>query len=172
MSSSYEGQVLLQSQKVQETRRLVCLLCEAATHTEADEIWDAIGASLLDGGNQKKFWSFNRTENMGLTMLSDTDGLHITRQTRAECLNQFASVFTCHDGTNVTDKEQSPYCEMGNICFMQPGIEKLLKNINQTKAAGPDELSARILKEITKEICGVLSYIFQQSYQEGTVPSD
>ena len=33
-----------------------------------DCIRDDIGASLLDGGNQKMFWSFvklNRTENMG-----------------------------------------------------------------------------------------------------------
>ena len=70
------------------------------------------------------------------------------------------------------DKRPSPYGVMDNIRFTQPGIEKLLKNINQTKAAGPDELPARILKETAKEISGVLSNIFQQSYDEGTVPSD
>ena len=43
---------------------------------------------------------------------------------------------------------------------------------DQTKATGPDELPARILKETAKEIAGVLSVIFQQSYEEGTVPSD
>ena len=48
----------------------------------------------------------------------------------------------------------------------------LLKNIDQTKATGPDELPARILKETAREIAGVLSVIFQQSYKEGTVPSD
>ena len=47
-----------------------------------------------------------------------------------------------------------------------------MKNINQTKAASPDELPARILKETSKEISGVLSYIVQQSHDEGTVPSD
>ena len=49
-----------------------------------------IGASLLDRGNQKKCWSFvklNRTENMGIPILSDTNGLYITNQPKAECLN-------------------------------------------------------------------------------------
>ena len=61
---------------------------------------------------------------------------------------------------------------MDTIQFTQPGIEILLKNIDQTKATGPHELPARILKETAREIAGVLSVIFQQSYEEGTVPSD
>ena len=135
-----------------------------------DYIRDVIEASLHDGGNRKKFWSFvrlNRTENMGIPILSDTDGLHITSPAKAEPLNnQFASVFTRDNGTDITDKGPSPYGEMDTTGFTQPGIEELLKNINQIKAA------ARILKETAKEISGVVSYIFQQSCEEGTVSSD
>ena len=101
-----------------------------------------IGASLLDRGNQKKFWSFvklNRTENVGIPVLSDTNGLHITNQAKAEYLNtQFVSVFTSDDGKHLPDKGLSPYREMDTIQFTQPGIESLLKNIDQTKATGPD----------------------------------
>ena len=43
---------------------------------------------------------------------------------------------------------------------------------NQIKAPGPDEFPARNLKETTKDISGVLSFIFQQSYEVGTIPSD
>ena len=135
-----------------------------------------IGASLLDRGNQKKFWlfvKFNRTENVAIPIQSDTNGLHITNQAKAECLNtQFVSVFTCDDGKHLPDKRLSPYYEMGIIQFTKPGIEILLKNIDQTKATGPDELPARILKETAKAISGVLSVIFQQSYEDGTVPFD
>ena len=46
------------------------------------------------------------------------------------------------------------------------------KNIDQTKATGRNKLSARILKETANEIAGVMSVIFQQSYEDGTVPSD
>ena len=106
-------------------------------------------------GNQKKRWSFvklNRTENVGIPVLSYTNGLHITNQAKAECLiTQF---------------------EMDNIQFTQPGIYILLKSIDETKATSPDELPTRILKETAKEIAGVLSVIFQQSDENGTVPSD
>ena len=90
-----------------------------------DYLRNVIGASLLDRGNQKKCWSFvklNRTENVGFRILSYTNGLHITNQAKAECLNtQFVSVFTSDDGN---------YREMDTIQFTQPGIEMLLKNID------------------------------------------
>ena len=135
-----------------------------------------IGASPLDRGNQKKCWFFvklNRTENEGIPILSDTNGLHITNQAKAEGLDtQFVSVFTSDNGKHLPDKGLSPYREMGIIQFTQSGIESLLKNIDQTKTAGPDELPAKILKETAKEIAGILSVIFQQSYEDGTLPSD
>jgi hypothetical protein len=43
---------------------------------------------------------------------------------------------------------------------------------NGTKASGPDLLPTRILKLVTSEIAPVLSVIFQQSYDTGTVPTD
>ena len=68
--------------------------------------------------------------------------------TKAECLNtQFVSVFTSDDGKHLPDKGLSPYREMDTIQFTQPGIEIILKNIDQMKATGLDELPARILKE-------------------------
>ena len=141
-----------------------------------DYIRNVIGASLLDRGNQNKFVSFvklNRTENVGIPILSDTNGLHITNQAKAECLDtQFVSVFTSDDGKHLLNKGLFPHREMGTIQFTQPGIEIVLKNIDQTKATGTDELPARILKETAKEIAGVLSVIFQQSYEEVTVQSD
>ena len=63
---------------------------------------------MLDRGNQKKFWSFvklSRTEIVGIPIRSDTNGLHITNQVKAECLNkQLVSVFMCDDGKHLHDK--------------------------------------------------------------------
>ena len=139
-------------------------------------IQDVIGASLYEQGNQKKFWSFvklNKTKNIGIPILSDTDGLHITDNAKAEALNrQFVSVFTNDDGNSLPDKGPSPFPDMDDINFTQPGIEKLLDNIKPNKAPGPDELPARVLKEVSKEISGVFSMIFQQSYNAGRIPDD
>ena len=58
-------------------------------------IRDVIGASLCEQGNQKKFWSFvklNKTENIGIPILSDTDGLHIMDNAKAEALD---SLYQC-----------------------------------------------------------------------------
>ena len=77
---------------------------------------------------------------MGIPILSDTNGLHIKNQAKAECLDKqfvsalfvsvlFVSVLTSDDGKHLPDKGPSPY------------------------------------QEILKDIAGVLSVIFQQSYE-------
>ncbi len=84
-------------------------------------IRDIICASLLEGGNQKRFWSYvklHRTKNLGVPILSDREGLHITDQAKAEALKrQFVSVFTQDDGNELLDKGPSPFCEMDHIHF-------------------------------------------------------
>ena len=139
-------------------------------------IRDVIGASLLEGGNQKRLWSYvklNKTENMSVPILSDREGLHITDQAKSEALSrQFVSVFTQVDGKEPPDKGPSPYGEMDHIHFTHTWhIEKLL-SINPTKAAGPDELPSKVLKEVGREIAGALAFVFQQSYEEGAIPKD
>ena len=72
--------------------------CKLRQHTQQlmrsahnSYIRDVIGASLLEGGNQKRFWSYvkrNKTENMSVPILSDREGLHITDQAKSEALNR------------------------------------------------------------------------------------
>ena len=54
----------------------------------------------------------------------------------------------------------------------EPGIETLLLSINPTKAAGPDELLSKILKQAGQEIADALTFSFQQSYEVGAIPID
>ena len=113
-----EKQAVSQSKKVKKARRLVSLPYKSATVTETsdvahdDYIRNVIGASLLGRGNQKKCWSFvklNRTENVGIPIVYYTNGLHITNQAKAECLNtQFVSVFTSDDGKHLPAKDCLP----------------------------------------------------------------
>ena len=41
---------------------------------------------------------------------------------------------------------------MANIIFTKEGVEKLLKNLDPTKASVPDNISTRILKETATEV--------------------
>ena len=52
------------------------------------------------------------------------------------------------------------------------GVEKLLRNLNAKKAAEPDHIPCRFLKELAGEIAPILTYIFSQSLQEGTIPQE
>ena len=64
--------------------------------------------------------------------------------------------------------QASPVAE--DINFTNHGIQKLLENLNPHKAAGPDRIKPRILKELAKEIAPILSIIFNTSYQTGIIP--
>jgi hypothetical protein len=52
------------------------------------------------------------------------------------------------------------------------GTSKLLKNLNLTKAIGPDKISPHFLKEVHDEISPMISDLFQSSVNTGTVPTD
>jgi hypothetical protein len=49
---------------------------------------------------------------------------------------------------------------------------KLLKNVDASKPTGPDEISARLLKEFATEFGSVLTDIFNKSIKQCEVPKD
>ena len=61
---------------------------------------------------------------------------------------------------------------MSDIHITEPGIEKLLRNLNPSKATGPDEIPARVLKECAAALAPVIADLFQQSLDEGAVLND
>ena len=52
------------------------------------------------------------------------------------------------------------------------GVDKLLNRLSPNKAAGPDEISPKILKELHHEIAPILTKIFNLSLESGNVPLD
>ena len=51
-------------------------------------------------------------------------------------------------------------------------MEKLLRNINPSKASGPDNIPNRILKQCAKQLAPSLAIIFQSSIDTGVLPKD
>ena len=98
-------------------------------------------------------------------LISDAKG-------KANILNkQYASVFTEEDTGELPDLGPSPFPKMDNPTITQSGVEKLLHNLNPNKAAGPDKLSPRFLKEVSKELSPLYTLLFQKSVDEGQVPT-
>ena len=71
---------------------------------------------------------------------------------------------------NLTNLPQLP--NQKPIQITVRGIEELLKELKPNKAQGPDNIPARILKEMASRIAHILTIIFQKSINSGTPPSD
>ena len=52
------------------------------------------------------------------------------------------------------------------------GVLKLLQKLNPNKAAGPDNIRPKILKELAAEIAPILTIIFRRSLETREVPPD
>ena len=68
--------------------------------------------------------------------------------------------------------DHSLYSSMPPLDIGTNGIIKQLKNINQNKVTGPDELTDRVLKETAEQIAPIITHIFQQSYNTSKLPND
>ena len=86
--------------------------------------------------------------------------------------SQFSSVFTTEDTKTIPDLGPPKYPAANHINVTTEGVSKSLKSLKTQKATGPDQISARILKDLAVEISPILSHIFQQSLNTGDVPSD
>ena len=145
-------------------------------HKAHDSYVCNISGQSLAEGDPKRFHSYlrtKRTENLTIPVLHTGDEYHVNNAAKAEALSdQFKAAFTREDTSNTPDMGPSPFKEIGNIYFTQPGIQKLLEKLKPGKASGPDELPARVLKETAPCISGILSFLFHQSYESGCTPSD
>ena len=52
------------------------------------------------------------------------------------------------------------------------GVEKLLRQIQQHKASGPDNLPNLVLKQCSANLAPAVTLIFQRSLDSGTLPKD
>ena len=125
--------------------------------------------------NNKRFFSFvksKKSDIMGVSPLLDEGTIHTNDSDIAEILNnQYASVFSTDDGTT-PDVNDSEAPTMDTITFTKNGILKLLKQLDPTKASGPDGISTRMLKECCNEVVEALVLIFSASLKQGKVPDD
>ncbi|XP_041483448.1 uncharacterized protein LOC121430237 [Lytechinus variegatus] len=126
-----------------------------------DYINNIIGASLSD--NPKAFWSYIkscRTEQIGIPPLRTASKLCSVAADKAEALNIFFhSMFTQENTQSLPSKGQSSYPSIGHLHIDRRGVEKQLKQLNPSKASGPDEIPPKLLKLIACEIARVCLFI-------------
>ena len=86
--------------------------------------------------------------------------------------NQFSSVFTKEDTSNLPDLGPSNTQSAPPINVDPKGIQKLLKDSKPHKATGPDCIPARLLKSAADELAPGLAHLFQISVDNGKIPLD
>ena len=124
----------------------------------------------------KRFWSYvksKRKDASGISVLKRMDGTEATdAQEKATILNdQYQHVFTKED-PSLPALEESDVPTIPKIHVTERGILKQLHALDTTKAAGPDGIPTRVLKETANETAAYLQIIFQQSLDTGSVPTD
>ena len=124
----------------------------------------------------KRFWNYvksKKKDSSSTAPLKENGVLISDAIGKANILNrQYCSVFSKED------TEEAPIMNPLNIPILAPitidkaGVEKLLKNLKPGKAAGPDKISPRVLKELAPSISKPLAQLFQNSLNTGEVPHE
>ena len=127
--------------------------------------------------DSKRFWSYikhQKQDSNGVSPLKGPDGLlHSDTSSKAEILNnQFHSVYTKEDLSNMPSKGDSPHSTMDNIHVGVNGVCKLLKGLNVHKATGPDAVPTRFLHDFAVELAPIMTKLFQLSLDTGKIPDD
>ena len=126
--------------------------------------------------NPKKFWKYVksklRTDNVGVHPLKNDNETVSDNIGKANILNSFfKSVFTQEDMSTVPNIGQT-FPDIEPLEITSDGIQKLLHELNPSKASGPDSIPNRILKECSHELAPLLAALFNQSVQTGQLPDD
>ncbi|XP_011674653.1 uncharacterized protein LOC586335 [Strongylocentrotus purpuratus] len=125
----------------------------------------------------KRFWQFiknNRNDSAGIAELKSDGVLFSEPAEKADALNrQFKKVFTQeipippHLLPDTSEHESMP-----DIVITLKGIEMMLKKLKPHKAPGPDGITPRILKQLSRVIAPILRIIYRLSYDTGEIPDD
>ena len=109
----------------------------------------------------------------GVSNVVDGKGnLTQTEEEAAKALNEYyQSVFTADDGSTETpDFPEKNQERLSDVTFMWETVEDLLSKRDPNKAAGPDGVENRILKECAEELAPILTDLFKKSMDVGEVP--
>ena len=128
--------------------------------------------------NPKQFWSYVKSKNKVSNSYPDlinTNGDKVTGDgEKANCFNRyFASVYTDENTNEIPVlSERSGVGILNSVEITQEIVESHLNKINTSKAAGPDNLHAKVLSELKYQISLPLSIIFSRSLSESKIPQD
>ncbi|KAI8484513.1 hypothetical protein Bbelb_377840 [Branchiostoma belcheri] len=97
----------------------------------------------------------NATGTQSAAEVAENTNTHFSK---SWCQGEQLSLFPLPRGATCVD-----LCSIGEV-------KALLKSINPRKASGPDDLPSWILKEHAEDLAPIITHLFNESYESGTVP--
>ena len=79
-------------------------------------------------------------------------------------------MFTKEDLQNIPEMGSDPTPGLGSFIISEQGVLKQLSSSNPNMACGPDQIPSWFLKTFAGDIAPILTDIFQDSIDSGTVP--
>lgn len=127
----------------------------------------------------KKFWSFVKSKLNTVTRVADLkfegegNRLATSDEERAEVLSTFfTKVFTIEPvGELPSVSESNIQVPLEDIRITEDVLKKL-EQLKVDKSPGPDNVNARILKELKDSLSEVLTDIYKLPIKEGKLPED
>ena len=126
-------------------------------------------------GNPKLYHGHCRRSlktKQGVSNVVDGNGrLTQTEEEAAKALSDYYhTVFTADDGATPPVFTEKTSERLSDVSFMQETVEDLLASRDPNKAAGPDGVDSRLLKECSEELAPILMKLFRKSMDAGEVP--
>ena len=127
--------------------------------------------------NKKQLWHYiksHRQDNTGISILkaSGYDHAITDPKEKADIFNKhFNSIFSEEGHEPIPCKAPSLYPPIHNFEITPEGVYNLLSTCKPHKSPGPDCIHPYALKATAMEITPILTHIFQQSLDSGTVPT-
>lgn len=128
--------------------------------------------------DNKSFWKYVRSKSktkVTINELENEDGTLTTDSVeKARILNKyFVSVFTNENTDSMPDFRSRHNGEpLENIEVNDEAVNKIAKKLKPEKSQGPDGIHPKFIKETIDTLDKQLSNLFNNSIQEGTVPTD
>ena len=122
----------------------------------------------------KKFWNFynskTKSKSIPETIVRDEVRFNSPLDKAAAFNDYFYSNFTRSDDNDLPDIPIYENLNLECVDFFPREVRAVLRNLDKSKASGPDNISPRVLRECSDNLCYSLALLFGISMQQGKLP--
>ena len=129
------------------------------------EYTNKITSHFKDSKNAQSLWQ-------GIQAITDYKPASRSCESDITLLNNLNRFFARFEEQNTTRPQKTPPPSHDQpLCLSAASVKRTLSAINTRKAAGPDNIPGRVLKDCAEELKDVFTDIFNTSLRQAIVPS-